>query len=87
MARLVAHRRTLLVLDGLEPHQYPSGSQKGRLGDASLQALLCELAAFNKGLCVITTRLAVADFADHDGNSALRRDLHQWRQFRRGVQP
>ena len=87
LARLVAHRRTLLVLDGLEALQYPSSSQKGRLGDASLQAFLCELAAFNKGVCVITTRLAVADFADHDGSSALRRDLHLWRQFRSGVQP
>ena len=87
LARLVAHRRTLLVLDGLEALQYPSSSQKGRLGDASLQAFLSELAAFNKGVCVITTRLAVADFADHDGSSALRRDLHLWRQFRRGVQP
>ena len=84
LAILVAHRRTLLVLDGLEPHQYPSGSQKGRLGHASLQALLCELAAFNKGLCVITTQLAVSDFADHEGNSALRRDLHQWRRCMTG---
>ena len=28
MAILVAHRRALLVLDSLEPHQYPSGSQR-----------------------------------------------------------
>ena len=36
-----------------------------------------ELAAFNRGLCVITTRTAVADIADHEGTSALRRDLEQ----------
>src|SRR5262249_27307074 len=42
-----------------------------------LQALLRELAAFNQGLCVITTRSAVADIADHDGSSALCRDLEQ----------
>jgi hypothetical protein len=36
---------------------------------------LRELAAFNKGLCVITTRSPVADIADHEGSSALRRDL------------
>jgi hypothetical protein len=36
---------------------------------------LRELAAFNMGLCVITTRMPVADIADHESNSALRRDL------------
>ena len=75
LAKLVAHRRTLLVLDGLEPLQNPPGPQEGRLRDPSLQALLRELAAFNKGLCVITTRLPVADIAEHECTSALRRDL------------
>jgi serine/threonine protein kinase len=63
LARLVAHRRTLLVLDGLEPLQNPPGPQEGRIRERSLQALLRELAAFNRGLCVITTRLPVADIA------------------------
>jgi serine/threonine protein kinase len=77
LAKLVAHRRTLLVLDGLEPLQNPPGPQEGRLREPSLQALLRELAAFNTGLCVINTRLPVADLADHAGTSALRRDLEQ----------
>ena len=77
LAKLVAHRRTLLVLDGLEPLQYPPGPQAGRVREPSLQALLRELAAFNTGLCVITTRTAVADIADHERTSALRRDLEQ----------
>jgi tetratricopeptide (TPR) repeat protein len=77
LAKLVGHRRTLLVLDGLEPLQNPPGAQEGRLRDPSLQALLRELAAFNTGLCVITTRTPVADIADHEGSSALRRDLEQ----------
>src|SRR5262249_48802941 len=51
--------------------------QEGRLREPSLQALLRELAAFNKGLCVITTRTPVADIAEHEGTSALRRDLEQ----------
>jgi GTPase SAR1 family protein len=59
LAKLVGHRRTLLVLDGLEPVQNPPGPQEGRVREPSLQALLRELAAFNKGLCVITTRLPV----------------------------
>jgi hypothetical protein len=77
LAKLVAHRRTLLVLDGLEPLQNPPGPQEGRLREPSLQALLRELAAFNTGLCVITTRTAVADIADRERTSALRRDLEQ----------
>ena len=77
LAKLISHRRTLLVLEGLEPLQNPPGPQEGRLRDPSLQALLRELAAFNTGLCVITTRIPVADIADHEGTSALRRDLEQ----------
>ena len=75
LAKLVAHRRTLLVLDGLEPLQNPPGPQEGRLREPCLQSLLRELAAFNRGLCVITTRMPVADIADHERASALRRDL------------
>ena len=75
LANLIAHRRTLLVLDGLEPLQYPPGPQEGRLREPPLQALLRELAAFNTGLCVITTRLPVADIADHKHTSGPRRDL------------
>ena len=39
------------------------GPQEGRLRDPSLQALLRELASFNTGLCVITTRTPIADIA------------------------
>jgi NACHT domain len=75
LAKIVAHRRTLLVLDGLEPLQNPPGPQEGRVREPSLQALLRELAAFNKGLCVITTRLPVVDIADYERTSAPRREL------------
>jgi serine/threonine protein kinase len=77
LAKLISHRRTLLILDGLEPLQNPPGPQEGRLRDPSLQALLRELAAFNTGLCVITTRIPVADVADHEGTAAPRRELEQ----------
>jgi serine/threonine protein kinase/predicted ATPase len=77
LAKFIAHRRTLLILDGLEPLQNPPGPQEGRLREPSLQALLRELAAFNRGLCVVTTRIPVADIADHERTSALRRDLEQ----------
>jgi serine/threonine protein kinase/predicted ATPase len=75
LAKLIAHRRTLLILDGLEPLQNPPGPREGRVREPSLQALLRELAAFNTGLCVITTRLPVTDIADHERTSAPRRDL------------
>ena len=65
LAKLIAHRRTLVVLDGLEPLQNPPGPQEGRLREPSLQALLRELAAFNMGLCIITTRMPIPDIADH----------------------
>jgi serine/threonine protein kinase len=77
LAKLISHRRALLVLDGFEPLQNPPGPLEGRVREPSLQALLRELAAFNNGLCVITTRLPVADIADHERTSALRRDLEQ----------
>jgi predicted ATPase len=77
LAKLVVHRRTLLILDGLEPLQNPPGPQEGRVRDPSLQALLREVAAFNKGLCLITTRTPLADIADHEHTSAPRRNLEQ----------
>jgi predicted ATPase len=61
----------------LEPLQNPPGPQEGRLREPSLQALLRELATFNTGLCVISTRTPVADIAEHERTSALRRDLEQ----------
>jgi hypothetical protein len=62
-------RKEILILDGLEPLQNPPGPQEGRVREPSLQALFRELAAFNPGLCVITTRMPVADIADHTGAS------------------
>ena len=75
LANLVAGRRSLVVLDGLEPLQNRPGPQEGRLREPSLEAFLRELAAFNSGLCLITTRLPLADLADHERTAALRRDL------------
>jgi serine/threonine protein kinase/predicted ATPase len=77
LAELVARRRTLLVLDGLEPLQHPPGPQEGRLREPSLQAFLRELAIVNPGLCVITSRIPVADIADCEHTSAPRRDLER----------
>ncbi len=57
LAGLVRRHRTLLVLDGIEPLQYPlNDPQAGRLKDQALEALLQGLAADNPGLCLVTTR-------------------------------
>lgn len=39
LSELVRAQRTLLILDGLEPLQYPPGEMQGRLKDQGLQAL------------------------------------------------
>jgi hypothetical protein len=62
LARVVARRRCLLILDGLEPLQYaPSAPTPGELKDQGVAALLKKLAADNRGLCVVTTRYALPD--------------------------
>jgi hypothetical protein len=57
LAAVIRRHRTLLVLDGIEPLQYPVNDvQAGRLKDQALEALLQSLAADNPGLCIVTTR-------------------------------
>lgn len=62
LARLVGQRRSLLILDGLEPLQYaPSAPMPGELKDQGITALLKGLAAASHGLCVVTTRHSLPD--------------------------
>ena len=61
LAQLIGQRRNLLVLDGLEPLQYPPGPVAGKVRDPALEALLKGLAQHNAGLCIVTTRESVAD--------------------------
>jgi len=61
LARLIAEQPTLLVLDGLEPLQYPPGAMYGRLKDQSMQALLKGLARSMNGLCLLSTRCEVEE--------------------------
>ncbi|MCP4662193.1 MAG: hypothetical protein GY856_42865, partial [bacterium] len=77
LAGLVRSHRSLLILDGLEPLQYPPGEMAGRLRDQAVQSLLRELAATSNGLCMITTRLPVSDLDDFAGSGLLRVDLGQ----------
>ncbi|MEX2212642.1 MAG: toll/interleukin-1 receptor domain-containing protein [Phycisphaeraceae bacterium] len=62
LAELVADRRALLILDGLEPLQYsPSSPTRGQLKEHGLIALLHALAGRSAGLCIITTRYSLPD--------------------------
>lgn len=61
----IRQQPTLLVLDGLEPLQEPPHDLDpgGKLRDSNLAMFLRELARNIKGLCLITSRLAVKDLA------------------------
>ena len=66
LAGLVRKSKTLLILDGMEPLQYPpskDGSMTGQLKDRGLRTLLKELAVSQPGLCVVTSREAVKDLS------------------------
>ncbi len=66
LAGLIRQHSTLLILDGIEPLQYPPGDpQAGRLKDPALESLLRELAADNPGLVVITTREHLTNVEGH----------------------
>ena len=75
LARLINEERTLLVLDGLEPLQYPPGPLHGALKDGGMAALLRALVAHNAGLVVVTTRERVGEIQQHYGRSAIDHDL------------
>ncbi|HEY0017428.1 MAG TPA: SEFIR domain-containing protein [Longimicrobium sp.] len=70
LAQLVAERRALLVLDGLEPLQYPPGPLAGELRDPAVASLLKGLAQRNSSLCVVTTRERVSDLASFRASTA-----------------
>lgn len=63
LAKLVQRERTLLVLDGLEPLQYPAqrAGMAGELKDPGLKALLLQLAHQKQCMCVITTRFKIPE--------------------------
>ena len=65
LAGLVRNQRTLLVLDGLEPLQWASGPLQGQIKDPGLATLVTELAQANPGLCLITTRVKLAELEEH----------------------
>jgi tetratricopeptide (TPR) repeat protein len=69
LAKLVGGQR-LLILDGVEPLQYPPSSPTGsQLKDQGVEALLKGLAASSNGLCIVTTRYSIPDLAAFVGST------------------
>ena len=71
LAELVAARRTLLLLDGMEPLQSGHDFDRGEIQDPALKTLLEGLADSNPGLCVISTREEVTDLKQPEYEGAV----------------
>lgn len=74
LADFMRQHHTLLVLDGIEPLQYPPNDRSGQAGslkDQGLESLLQGLAQdFAAGLCLITTRESLANLQTYRSSSA-----------------
>ena len=71
LAQVVGEKRVLLMLDGLEPLQYPpTGAMRGELRDKALAQLLRGLASKSLGLCVLTTRYSIPDLKAYWSSTA-----------------
>ena len=72
LADCICRSRTLLILDGLEPLQYPPGPLAGELRAPGVKTLLTQLAATgHPGLCVVTSREWLQDISEwvrHEAN-------------------
>jgi tetratricopeptide (TPR) repeat protein len=78
LARLIQAQRSLLVLDGLEPLQYPlHHPQVGQLTDPDLRELLGLLAQRNPGLVIISSRQALTDFTCGAATPTRQHDLEE----------
>ena len=78
LARIVGQRRSLLILDGLEPLQYPTEAKAfkpGELKDQGIAKLLKDLASTNLGLCIVTTRIEVPDLNAFKGGAVIETHL------------
>ena len=80
LVELIRQEKTLFILDGIEPLQYPPGEISGfagRLKDPGLKVLLKELAASQPGLCLVSSREAPADLADRIGYTVIEMKLEE----------
>ncbi len=78
LARIVGQRRSMLILDGLEPLQYPTEAKAfkpGELKDQGVAKLLKDLASGGHGLCIVTTRIEVPDLQVFKGGAVIETHL------------
>ena len=66
---ILRNERSILIIDGLEPLQYPPGPQEGELKDRALAGLLEDLAVQGQGLVIITSREKVTDIARYENDA------------------
>ncbi len=84
LAKRVGAGRNILVLDGMEPLQYPPGEMQGEIKDPALETLLKSLRFFNRGLCIVTTREEIRPLqgsANHEEIVLKRLDTEAARQL------
>ncbi|HLP45358.1 MAG TPA: tetratricopeptide repeat protein, partial [Candidatus Kapabacteria bacterium] len=72
LVELIRKKKTLLILDGMEPLQYPPGEMHGYLKDQAMKAVLKELARLKLGLCIISSRINLEDIEHAVGRSVKR---------------
>lgn len=79
LAELINEKKTLLVLDGLEPLQYPARSHglEGKLKDDGIAALLKRLILQMNGMTIITTRIGIPELAGRPAPSVSKISLNQ----------
>jgi len=79
LAGLINAKKTLLVLDGLEPLQYPANSPglEGKLKDDGLAALFKRLALQMNGMAIVTTRIPIPDLKGTTAPAVEKRELNQ----------
>jgi hypothetical protein len=73
LAKLVASKKSILILDGLEPLQWSIGQKK--LKDPSLSTLIDGLCRFGNGLCILTSRQPIVELDRYHGFSATQLSL------------
>ncbi len=70
LADIATDSPTLMVLDGLEPLQYPQGELHGKLRDKSMVAFFKQAARLGpRFLCVVTSRVDLTDLDMQDGHT------------------
>lgn len=72
LAKLILKSKSLLILDGLEPLQFPpNDSNYGKLKDESIAILLREISLNrnpHNSLCIITSRIPVYDLKSYENS-------------------